>query len=46
MPYKKKKKKKKKTEEKKESTIITHDPDCIGHAHGGLVDVRDMTGVL
>jgi len=45
-PKKKKKKKKKKPEDKKESTIITHDPDYIGHAHGGMVDVRDMTGVL
>ena len=46
-PKKKKKKKKtKKPEEKKESTIITHDPDYIGHAHGGMVDVRDMTGSL
>jgi len=45
-PEKKKKKKKKKPEEKKKSTIITHDPDYIGSAHGGMVDVRDMTGVL
>jgi hypothetical protein len=43
---KKKKKKKKKPEEKKKSTIITHDPDYIGNAQGGMVDVRDMTGAL